>query len=186
MKVYISFLRGVNMTGHNSIKMAELTRLFVNMGFSDSVTYIQSGNVIFSSDKEMTDSEIEILVEEAIRKKYSYNVRAIVRTKNELEKIIAGNPFLNEMVYHPSKTAAVIFLKDHPDIEQINRVQNINFPPDRFIINGSEIYILCPDGFGRTKLYTNFFESKMGVVGTARNCKSIAAIFDIAENLGKM
>jgi uncharacterized protein (DUF1697 family) len=48
-------------------------------------------------------------------------------------------------------------------------------------ILGSEIYLHCPNGFGRTKLYTNFFEKKMGVIGTARNLNTITMILSLAE-----
>jgi uncharacterized protein (DUF1697 family) len=76
---------------------------------------------------------------------------------------------------------AVLFLHDKPSESQIQKVANIDYPPDKFRIIGREIFIYCPNGFGRTKLYTNFFEQKMGVVGTARNWKTITTILNIAE-----
>ena len=76
---------------------------------------------------------------------------------------------------------AVIFLHEEVTEEQIQKVINIDYPPDKFKISGREIFIYCPNGFGRTKLYTNFFEKKMGVTGTARNWKTITTILQIAE-----
>jgi uncharacterized protein (DUF1697 family) len=76
---------------------------------------------------------------------------------------------------------AVLFLHDEPSETQVQKVADINYPPDKFKIIGKEIFIYCPNGFGRTKLYTNFFEKKMGVIGTARNWKTITAILDIAN-----
>ena len=49
MPKYISLLRGINVSGKNKIKMPELKKLYEDMGFADVETYIQSGNVIFSS-----------------------------------------------------------------------------------------------------------------------------------------
>lgn len=64
---------------------------------------------------------------------------------------------------------------------QILKVKDVDYPPDKFKIIGKEIFTYCPNGFGKTKIYTNFFEKKMGVTGTGRSWKSITAILNIAE-----
>ncbi len=66
----------------------------------------------------------------------------------------------------------------------MRKVKDINYPPDKFIIAGKEIYIYCPNGFGRSKIYTGFFENKMKVTGTGRNWKTINALINIAEKNG--
>ena len=76
MQTYISFLRGVNMTGHNSIKMTDLSALYKNLGFSDPETYIQSGNVIFSSVNELAVPDIAFKIEKAILERFEYYVPA--------------------------------------------------------------------------------------------------------------
>jgi uncharacterized protein (DUF1697 family) len=78
---------------------------------------------------------------------------------------------------------AIIFLHEKPSEEQILKVAGVDFPPDKFKIIGSEIHIYCPNGFGKTKIYTNFFEKKMKVTGTARNWKTITSIIELARNL---
>jgi uncharacterized protein (DUF1697 family) len=181
MKVYIAFLRGANMAGHNSIKMDDLSKMFADIGFKNAVTYIQSGNVIFETDDNVTESKLEKVIEAAVSKKWGYTVAIIIRTKEKVAEIISNNPFLDDKAFHPSKTSAVVLLHEEPSNEQIEKLRNIDYPPDRFIIKSQEIYILCPHGFGRTKLYTNFFEGKLKVNGTARNMKTLAAILEIAE-----
>jgi uncharacterized protein (DUF1697 family) len=104
----------------------------------------------------------------------------MIRTNSELRDLFSSNPFLGETNFDPSKMA-VIFLLDAPSQTQIQKVADINYPPDKFKIIGKEIFIYCPNGFGRTRLYTNFFEKKMGVIGTARNWKTITTILNIAE-----
>ena len=64
---------------------------------------------------------------------------------------------------------------------QIQKVADVDYPPDKFKIIGNEIYTFCPNGFGKTKLYTNFFENKMKVTGTARNWKTITTLLNLAE-----
>ena len=168
------------MTGHNSIKMAQLAVLYNDLGFNDADTFIQSGNVIFSSYAELSVQEISLSIEKAILEKYNYNVPVMIRTITEMRKLIPANPFLDEKIFDPSKMA-VIFLYENPSEAQIQKVINIDYPPDKFKIIGSEIFIYCPNGFGRTKLYTNFFENKMKIKGTGRNWKTINTLISLAE-----
>ena len=180
MQPYISFLRGVNMTGHNSVKMADLSALYKNLGFADATTYIQSGNVIFSSIDNSATQDIEAKIEKAILEKFNYNIPVMIRTMKEVNNLFLINPYLTEKEFDPSKMA-VIFLNEKATEEQIQKVRNIDYPPDKFYISGKEIFTFCPNGFGKTKIYTNFFEKKMGVIGTARNWKTITTIFDMAK-----
>jgi uncharacterized protein (DUF1697 family) len=168
------------MTGHNSIKMADLSTMFIKMGFADAMTYIQSGNVIFSGIDESSTNEIGLKIEKAILERFSYNVPVMIRTVEEIKNLFPANPFLTEPDFNPSKVAA-IFLYEKVTETQIQKVIDIDYPPDKFKIIGSEIFTFCPNGFGKTKLYTNFFEKKMGVTGTARSWKTITTILDLAE-----
>jgi uncharacterized protein (DUF1697 family) len=182
MHTFISLLRGVNMTGHNSIKMTDLAALYRNLGFFSAETYIQSGNVIFKSDLDSPVSDIALTIERAILNRFIYNIPVMIRTVSEMREIISSNPFLSKEKFDPSKMA-VIFLHEKVSLAQIQKVSDVDYPPDKFKIIGKEIFTFCPNGFGRTRLYTNFFEQKMGVTGTARNWKTITTIFKIAENL---
>lgn len=180
--VLIAFLRGVNMTGHNSVKMADLASLFKKLGFEGVRTFIQSGNVLFTDPSRRSIDEISTLIEEAIYKKWKYNVPALVRTAGDLIALNDKNPFLAEPDFNDARMA-VIFLTGEPDTGQLKKVEAVNYPPDKFKIEGSEIYIFCPNGFGKTKLYTNFFENKMKVTGTARNWKTICTLTAMAEEI---
>jgi uncharacterized protein (DUF1697 family) len=168
------------MTGHNSIKMAELSSLFIDLGYPDALTYIQSGNVIFSSEIISDERETALKIEKAILRRFDYTVPVMIRTSEELRKLFSVNPYLSEEKFEPSKMA-VIFLHEKVTEEQIQKVKGIDYPPDKFKIVGKEIFIFCPNGFGRTKLYTNFFEKKMGVIGTARNWKTITTMLELAD-----
>lgn len=180
MQTYISFLRGINMTGHNSLKMTDLADLYRKLGFKNAETYIQSGNVIFSSDDGSNESELGLKIEKGILEKFNYIVPVMIRTNKELSVLFSSNPFLNEPGFDPSKMA-VIFLHEEPSENQLQKVVNIEYPPDKFKIIGREIFIYCPNGFGKTKIYTNFFEKKIGVSGTGRNWKTITTLLGIAE-----
>jgi uncharacterized protein (DUF1697 family) len=176
----ISFLRGVNMTGHNSIKMTDLSELFLKIGLKDAETYIQSGNVVFREIGEILPSDLTYSIEQAILNRFNYAIPVMIRSRKELADLFTSNPFLEEPGFDPSKMA-VIFLHDEPSDNQLRKVEDVDYPPDKFEIIGREIYTYCPNGFGKTKIYTNFFEKKMGVSGTARNWKTITTLLDIAK-----
>jgi uncharacterized protein (DUF1697 family) len=168
------------MTGHNSIKMTDLQAMYRKLGYNDAETYIQSGNVIFSSIADLSPSEISSKIERAIRDNFNYDITVMIRNVEELKKLESVNPFLKMDNFDPSKMA-VLFLDQEPSEAQVQKVMNIDYPPDKFKIAGSEIFIYCPNGFGKTKLYTNFFERKMGVAGTGRNWRTINKLLEIAE-----
>ncbi len=149
--------------------------MFKKTGFSDAETFIQSGNVVFTEAGKDPVADLASRIESSIRSEFGFDITAIIRTLDEIRKIIAFNPYLGENNFDSSKSA-VIFLDKEPGAEQLEKMRTINYPPDKFEIIGKEIYIYCPNGFGRTKLYTNFFENKMKVTGTARNWNTINTI----------
>jgi uncharacterized protein (DUF1697 family) len=168
------------MTGHNSIKMTDLAALYNDLGLIKPETFIQSGNVIFSTEKPVKATDTAHAIERAINDKYGYDVPVMIRALPGMKRILSSNPFLGEGNFDPARMA-VIFLHDKVTEAQIQKVADIEYPPDRFEIIGDEIYTFCPNGFGRTKIYTNFFENRMKVTGTARNWKTITTLYDLAE-----
>ncbi len=170
------------MTGHNKMKMADLTALYHNLGFNDAVALIQSGNVVFSSEVKYSVPELSKKLEKAILERFGYVVPVMIRSVEELKNIILVNPYLMEENFVPSRMA-VVFLPEKVSEEQTGKVINVDYPPDKFTVSGSEIFIFCPNGFGKTKLYTNFFEKKMGVTGTARNWNTVLTILDMAVKI---
>jgi len=168
------------MAGHNMIRMTDLASLFREKGFTDAETFIQSGNVIFSDPGGRSVKEITALVEEAISGRFGLTIPALVRDIPDMKKIITKNPFLDEPGFDPTKMA-VMFLYGEPDEERLAKLNELSYPPDKFEVISREVFIWCPNGFGRTKLYTNFFEGKLKVNGTARNWNTINTILGIAE-----
>ena len=150
------------MTGHNSIKMTDLSALYKDLGFTDAETYIQSGNVIFSSEDELSVPDISLKIEKAILERFNCNVPVMIRTVEEMRKLISANPFLTEENFDPSKMA-VIFLHEKPSEAQIQKVVNIDYPPDKFKIIGREIYHLLSKWFWKNQNYTQIFSKRKWV-----------------------
>src|SRR5262249_7219030 len=89
---YVALLRGVNVGGRNLIKMPELARIFKEAGFNDARTYIQIGNIIFSS-RSTDPAALTKKIERALMKELGYPVAVILRTLSELEALISREPF---------------------------------------------------------------------------------------------
>lgn len=168
------------MAGHNKIKMTALSEMFNETGFEDVVTYIQSGNIIFKDPGKLSDEDLSNAIEKSISETFNLNISAVIRRTEEIEDLVSRNPYLSEKNFNPSRMG-VVFLKKSPDPEALKKMEDIDFPPDKFEVSGREIFLFCPDGFGRSKLSTNFFEYKMKVIGTARNWQTVITILDLAK-----
>jgi uncharacterized protein (DUF1697 family) len=168
------------MAGHNTVKTKDLAEMFADLGYPDAKIFIQSGNIIFRSKEER--HKLSVQIEGAISEKFSFDIDVMLRTVEEVKALATRNPYLNEEKFNPARMG-VVFLKSVPGKESVARMDSISFPPDKFMIDKQEIFLFCPDGFGRSKLNTNFFERKLGVPGTARNWKTINSILELAEKM---
>jgi uncharacterized protein (DUF1697 family) len=180
MKTYISILRGINVTGYRMIKMPELKKLYEGLGFIDVVTYIQSGNVIFKAIDNPGIKELSLKIEKEILKQFGYDVPVIIRTPEEMTAALTANPFRNADGTVADKIY-ITFLGDIPGEENLEKINPVNYLPDRFIILGKEIYLDCAAGYGTTKLSNTFFENKLKVRATTRNWKTVNALVELAK-----
>ncbi len=171
MNTYIALLRGINVSGHKMIKMDDLKLVLGELNFTGLKTYIQSGNILFDSEnKEPADLAADIAGK--IFQRYGFEVPVVIRTMAELEYIRKSNPFRNKGNEDTDKMH-VTFLSEKPDTVRENQIMEHRFLPDEFVIMGKEVYLYCPDGYGRTKLTNQFFESRLKVVATTRNWKTV-------------
>jgi uncharacterized protein (DUF1697 family) len=160
--------------------MEDLRRLFADLGHAEVKTYLQSGNVIFKS-KAGDASEATALsaaVEERIAAELGFAVPVLLRTADDLVKIVATNPFLDRE--SDLTKLHVTFLAAAPDEDRAGRLVPPSGVPDSLALIGREVFLHCPDGYGRTKLNNAFIERRLGLVATTRNWKTVVAVRDLA------
>ena len=157
MAVYVSILRGINVSGKNKLKMDELKAMYKSLGFTNITTYIQSGNVVFESK---AIDNLAQLIEDKIKQSFQLDVPVIIRTKEELSSTFTQNPFLSEKDIEMEKLH-VTYLSETPQQENLIKIASNNYEPDRFIIKNKKVYVYCPNGYGKTKLNNTFFEKKL-------------------------
>lgn len=88
---YLALLRGINVGGHNIIKMSDLKSCFADVGCADVATFIQSGNVVFRSD-EKNATKLMDAIERALSERFAYTSRVVVLSYAQLAQIVARVP----------------------------------------------------------------------------------------------
>ncbi len=171
---YISLLRGINVSGQKKIKMQDLRALYEGLGFKEVDSYIQSGNVVFNTKKSKA-STLEKKIALAISKAYGFEVPVMVLEKEEWSYLQQHNPFQEKQSEFPKALHCTI-LEKAPSQEGLDRLADYSFLPDEFVVDGRYIYVFCPNGYGRTKITNNFFESKLKLRATTRNWRSVNTI----------
>src|SRR5213594_417833 len=181
MAVIISMLRAVNVGGHNKIKMDALRALYESLKLRDAQTYVQSGNVIFTT-KERDLAALGKRIQNAIERKFGFRPDVILRTSSELRDVIARNPFAKRRGIEPSRLL-VTFLAEDPGAEARDKVRSIKADPEELRADGSELYIYFPNGIGRAKLSLAAIERALKTPGTGRNWNSVTKMLEMAEKL---
>ncbi len=181
MAVIIAMLRGVNVAGHNKIKMEALRALCESLELRDPQTYVQSGNVVFRT-KERNLAALAKRMEDAIERSFGFRPAVIVRTTSELKDAVAKNPFARRRGIHPGKLL-VTFLASDPTMEARDQVLKMKTEPEELRIDGREVYIYFPNGMGRTKLSWPTIANMLGTSGTGRNWNSVTKLLEMAEKL---
>lgn len=174
MTVYVAMLRGINVGGQKSIKMEDLRSSFDALGHVNPRTYVQSGNVVFKSGVSL-DEDLSGKIEARILKDYGFSVVVIIRAAVEMARIVRDNPFLKEKRIDPTRLQ-VTFLSELPAKPSLPKMDFLNGAPDQFRILGREVYLYCPNGYGRTKLSNNAIEKTLSVKATTRNWNTVIAL----------
>lgn len=180
MTTKIAILRGINVGGKRKILMKDLRELFTNLGYSNLKTYIQSGNVIFQTDKNEADIMIANKIEKAITDKYGFSVPVIIINPHTLAQLAANNPFITDGET-PINHLHLTFLKEAPSPENHTKILTYNYAPDQFVIKENAVYIFCQGKYHKSKLTNNFFEKKLKVTATTRNWKTVLRLLELSR-----
>ena len=174
---FVAMLRGVNVGAHNRIKMPALQQLFVDLGHSDVVTFIQSGNVVFKS-RSKREITLARNVEKRIASDLGCDVSVLLRTKEELAAVVKANPFAKQKA--DPKHLHVTFLAEEPDAALVRAVKEFDAGNDEFVVRGRDVYLHCPSGYGNTKINNGFFEKRLETLATTRNWNSVTKLLELA------
>lgn len=175
MKKYVAFLRGINVGGRNKIKMESLRNVFRSLGFEDVKSYINSGNVVFTT-READTRKLALSIAEVIVSEFSLSIFVMVRSIREIEEIIKNNPFKGKF---EDKTLHIFFLDESlPEDKEIALLSN-NSEDERFAVEDREIYCLMRVRFSDSLMGKNYISNKLKVSATARNWRTVNKVLEL-------
>jgi uncharacterized protein (DUF1697 family) len=181
VNVIISMLRGVNVGGHNKIKMDQLRAVYESLGFRDAQTYIQSGNVVCRADKRDV-ATAGTRIEKGIERSFGFRPSVIVRSAPELREVIVRNPFAKRSGIDGSRLL-VAFLASSPGADALDKVLKIKCEPEELRVSGREIFIYFPNGMARPTLPLATVERTLKISFTGRNWNTVRKLLEMAEAL---
>ena len=167
----VALLRAVNVGGRSSLKMSDLRAVAEELGFTEVRTLLQSGNLVFEAEGKKAPA-LEGALKAALKKHHGIETDFLVRSANELDAIIAANPFRDEAKAEPSRLL-VMFLQDHVAATAVQALRDAFKGPEIIRHKGRELYIVYPDGIGRSKLTGSLIEKRLGTRGTGRNWNTV-------------
>lgn len=185
MRTHIALLRGINVGGRNKVAMAELRKIMTELGHADVLTYIQSGNVLFSTQRKDT-AALAAAVEQAIAAALGLQVSVVVLSREELEQVVHDNPYAKEP--NP-KSVHAIFLTGQAGPEVADGVAAAQQKAaakgggrDTAQVVGRTIFLHTPDGYGRSDLAVLLGRPKSGsLAGTARNWATVTKLLALSD-----
>ncbi|MFY2309643.1 DUF1697 domain-containing protein [Lysinibacillus fusiformis] len=179
---YVALLRGINVGGHNKIKMADLREALIPLGLQNIRTYIQSGNILFESTE--LEEVLQKQIHETIQMNFDITSTVIIRTAEELQHIVNNCPFSQQDIAEASATAVgeslhVAFLPAAPTEENRHKYLCYENDQERCVIIGREVYLLFYKSIRNAKLSQQL--PKLEMPATVRNWKTIMKLTSMFE-----
>jgi uncharacterized protein (DUF1697 family) len=175
---YALLLRAVNVGGHGILPMATLKEVLTELGYGHVSTYLQSGNAVFMASQPA--SAVTDAVQRALKKRVGQEIDAVVRTAQQLDRIVEHGPLPASAA---PTTKHVTFLRQASDATPLRAMPMKDLAPERLFIDGTELYMLLPNGIGRSKLAALVTQRLKAAPGTTRNWNTVVALRDMTANL---
>ena len=186
MPSHVALLRGINVGGRNKVAMADLRKIVESLGHGEVATYIQSGNVVFTSDHTDTAAiagELGRALEETLGVRSS----VVVLSRAELAEVIAANPFpdeANPRHLHAIFRGAEVGAQEAAAVAAAERRARDKGGRDQAKVVGRTVYLRTPDGLGRSELAAQLTRSTSAAQdrgGTARNWATVTRLLAMLD-----
>jgi len=191
MPSYVALLRGINVGGRNKVPMADLRQVVASLGHTGVSTYIQSGNVLFSTTGT-DNAKLAAALESAIEDRFGIWSSVVVLSRDELGHVLAANPYPDEP--NP-RMVHVVFLNAEPPEDLLMRISAAGSAVaakgshDTVQAAGQALFLHTPDGYGTSELAQELFKiispparsKKHGLAATARNWATATKLLSLCE-----
>jgi uncharacterized protein (DUF1697 family) len=179
MHSVVFLVRGINVGGHNPLKMDKLMKVCAALGFERVRTYLQSGNVVCSARNSAVADHANALARR-IRRDCGFEVDVAARTSEALSAAVDENPFTRLPSIDPAFLHAT-FLAGPVGARSLDAIDVPLAPGERALLLGDMVYLYCPRGYGNSKITNAFFEKILGVRATTRNWRTVTALEAMAR-----
>ena len=183
MPRYVALLRGINLGRRNRVAMADLRQLTEALGHAAVATYIQSGNVLFTSPD--TDcGRLADALEEAVARSLALRSAVVVLSRDDLARVVADNPFPDQA--NPRCLHAVFRRLDlAPEavaaVERAQQRARAKGSRDEAVPIGRALFLHTPDGLGRSELAAQLARPGVPADGTARNWATVTRLMALLD-----
>lgn len=177
MTTFVALLRGINVGGHNRVPMADLRRLLSDLGHEDVRTYVQSGNAVFTSDRDDPDV-VGHELRTALADELDVSPTVMVLPVEEFRAIADANPYPDEAATDPKKVH-VAFLSAVPSDPGVFAFDPDEYAPEESTLLGRALYLHLPDGMGRSPLATDLGRRRSDVEVTVRNWRTVTKLLEM-------
>jgi uncharacterized protein (DUF1697 family) len=177
MPAYVSLFRGINVGGNHQVKMADLKALHEALSLADVLPYIQSGNVVFTSDEADAQSLRE-RIEEGFSGRFGFRSEVYLRTTADMQGIIERNPFHRQPDKEPARVV-VTFLPTGTEPADWEGAIRTYPGPEEVVLLGDELHFYYPNGQGASKIATTALGKQLKTVGTARNWNTVLKLHEL-------
>jgi len=175
MTAFIALFRGINVGGKNCLPMTELKALLEAQGYTKVISYIQSGNVLFTS-KNAKIAHVRSNIEECVNHSFGFHSEVILRTPKELQHIVDDGPYRDA----EQKFVQYYLFNAPPSAPDIAALNAIKSSTESFHLGKHALYLHAPEGIGRSKLAAKI-EQRLGVPTTARNGNTLNKMLALAS-----
>jgi uncharacterized protein (DUF1697 family) len=172
MTAYVALLRGVNLVGKSTLKMADLKAIAEELGLESVRTYIASGNLLFQSKKP--EEKLRRMLEKELQVHMSKDVRVMLRTADEMAEVVRANPFTDQA----GNRVQAYFMNEPPPRDLLETVRN-KADDERVAAGGREVFVAYGErGIGKSRMRIPAAEA-----GTARNMNTVAKLAELAREM---
>jgi uncharacterized protein (DUF1697 family) len=181
MPVFISLLRGVNVGGHNKIKMDALRSLCESLDVRDAQTYVQSGNVVFRA-RQQDLLRLGKKLQDAIARTAGFRPEIVLRSLPDWKAAVSANPFARRSGIDPARLL-VMFLAERPSPAAAKAVLQLRPSQEELKLLGTELFIYYPQGLSRPEVSWTSLEKILQVSATGRNWNTVTKLLEMAQAL---
>lgn len=146
---WVALLRGINVGRNKRIAMSELRDMMGSLGYEDVRTHLQSGNVIFASEKQKP-AALEAAISSGIQTTFGMDVAVVIRSAAEIAAVVDANPFVARGA--DTSELHATFLAAAPSAAKLATVERATCLPDEFEVGDRVIYLRLRNGVMGSRL----------------------------------